>query len=54
MFHFSNVEMMNVSTISDDKLMDIIKLVKETYNKFLKVVFREAFILKNHFLMAGL
>merc|ERR1719412_2704789 len=32
----SNIEMMNVSTISDDKLMDIIKLVKETYNKFLK------------------
>ena len=30
--------MMNVSTISDDKLMDIIKLVKETNNKFLKVV----------------
>ena len=27
-----------MSTISDDKLMDIIKLVKETYNKFLKVV----------------
>ena len=39
-FHFSNVEMMNVSTISDDKLMDIIKLVKETYNKFLKVVLK--------------
>ena len=39
-FNFSNVEMMNVSTISDDKLMDIIKLVKETYNKFLKVVLK--------------
>ena len=50
-FNFSNIEMMNVSTISDDKLMDIIKLVKETYNKFLKVVFREAFILKKHFLI---